>query len=66
MSKDYDGLFVCTECQSDQSLDPYNNLWVQSGNTPPCRYCGGVVVFLDNPDGRNDAIRQSNRQRGIS
>lgn len=65
MSKDYDGVFVCTECHSDQIIDPYKNLWVQGGQTPPCKFCGGVVIFIDDETARQNALKQSDRQRGI-
>lgn len=41
--------FVCTECHSDQRINPYTNVWVGDGKTPPCKNCGGVVIFVEAP-----------------
>lgn len=64
-------LFVCTECLSDQSLNPEKNLWVQNGQTPPCKYCGGIVIYIEAEtkeelaEARKRSLMQYNRQRGL-
>lgn len=65
MAERDNGVFVCTECKSDQRLDPYTNTWVQSGMTPPCKMCGGVVIYVDNSDNRDSALESSDKHRGI-
>lgn len=64
-------LFVCTECHSDQKINPEKNVWVQDNIVPPCRYCGGVCLYIeaDTTDKlqklRIDALRQSDNSRGL-
>lgn len=62
-------VFVCSECHSDQLLDPFKNTWVQNGMMPPCRYCGGVTVYVEGNSSeelqklRGDALRQLDARR---
>lgn len=62
-------VFVCSECHSDQILDPFKNTWVQNGLTPPCRYCGGVTVYVEGNSSeqlqelRSQALRQLDARR---
>ena len=61
------GVFVCTECHSDQHFDPEKNIWVQdAGMPPPCRYCGGVVMYVMDKNNRQSAVKVRDRERGIT
>lgn len=60
-------LFTCTECGSDQEVNPYKNQWIQSGvDTLPCKFCGGVAIYIENPDDRDRILERWNlSRRGI-
>lgn len=64
-------VFVCSECSANQRIDPYTNPWVADMKTPPCRYCGGVVLYVsaDTQEelvrARDNALKQKNRERGV-
>lgn len=35
---------ICSDCLSTQNLEQVmKSVWYQSGNTPPCQFCGGVT-----------------------
>lgn len=63
--------FVCIECHSDQRINPFSNSWVQQGMIPPCKFCGGIVIYVEaeSPDElvtqRANALKQNNRERGV-
>lgn len=66
MSDENDGIFVCTECKSDQRINPYKNIWVQQeGITPPCKLCGGVVVYVEDSSMRDSILESSDKERGL-
>ena len=64
-------VFVCSECHSDQRIDPMKNSWVQNNVVPPCRYCGGVCIYVEANTqeelaiARKNALRQSDNGRGL-
>jgi hypothetical protein len=56
---------TCTECHSDQNLQRLiKNPFFQSGQVIPCQFCGGAVMIVDK-DRRKNALRQSDRKRGV-
>lgn len=56
---------VCSECQSDQPDSyMYRSPFAQEGKPVPCKYCGGVVIITYR-ELRDQAIKDSNRGRGI-
>jgi len=59
-------VFVCVECHTDQP-EHYieRNAFAQQGSPVPCCFCGGVTVFTTRGQ-RADALRQSDRQRGLA
>jgi DNA-directed RNA polymerase subunit RPC12/RpoP len=56
---------VCSECKSDQP-DSYmeRSPFAQAGSPVPCKYCGGVVIITYR-ELRDDALKGSDRSRGI-
>lgn len=56
---------VCSECKSDQP-DNYmeRSPFAQNGSPVPCKYCGGVVIITYR-ELRDDALKGSDRSRGI-
>lgn len=60
-----DVIGVCSECKSDQP-DSYmmKSPFAQAGSPVPCRYCGGVVIITYR-ETRDEAIKGSDRSRGI-
>lgn len=59
-------MFTCTECLSDQEINPYTNQWIQSGHDQiVCKFCGGVAIYMEHPEHRDQIIAQWSRQRGI-
>jgi DNA-directed RNA polymerase subunit RPC12/RpoP len=61
-----DVIGVCSECHSDQP-DRYmvNSPFAQEGKNVPCTYCGGVVIITYR-ETRNDALNQSDNNRGAN
>lgn len=63
--------FTCTECHSDQRINPFTNVWVQDGKTPPCKACGGIVLYVEADSWeelaylRQVMIANSNTKRGL-
>ncbi|MDA0345407.1 MAG: hypothetical protein O3C54_05540 [Proteobacteria bacterium] len=56
---------VCSECKSDQpDAYMYRSPFAQGGKPVPCKYCGGVVIITYR-ETRDDALRDSDRGRGI-
>jgi len=61
-----DVVAVCSECHSDQPDEyMYRNPFAQNGSSVPCKYCGGVVVITYR-EIRDDALDESDRNRGIN
>jgi hypothetical protein len=61
-----DVIGVCSECHSDQPEGyMYRSPFAQNGTNVPCKYCGGVVVITYR-ESRDDALNQSDRNRGIN
>lgn len=60
-----DVIGVCSECKSDQP-DAYmmKNPFAQAGSPVPCKYCGGVVIITYR-ETRDEALKGSDRTRGI-
>lgn len=61
-----DVIGLCSECHSEMSerfmtTSPF----AQAGISPPCALCGGVVVVVYRAD-RDGAIKQMNRERGLT
>jgi len=56
---------VCTECHSVQdSRKLVKNPFFQQGGAIPCQWCSGVVIITHRDNVKN-ALKQSNRERGI-
>ena len=56
---------VCSECKSDQPDSyMYKSPFAQEGKPVPCKYCGGVVIITYR-EIRNEALKDSDRGRGI-
>jgi DNA-directed RNA polymerase subunit RPC12/RpoP len=60
-----DVIGVCSECKSDQP-DAYmmRSAFAQAGSPVPCKYCGGVVIITYR-ETRNQALKGSDRTRGL-
>lgn len=57
---------VCTECASTlPEKRVAANPFFQSGQSVPCFFCGGVTMLVWRSQ-RANAIKQINRQRGLS
>lgn len=65
MANPDDLLAVCSECHSDQP-DSYveKNIFYRQGGNVPCKFCGGVC-FITTYGSRDNAIKQSDRDRGL-
>ena len=61
-----DVIGVCSECHSDQP-ERYmiNSPFAQEGKNVPCVYCGGVVIITYR-ETRNEALDQSDNNRGAN
>ena len=60
-----DAVGVCTECHSDQPDQAmYRDPFAQSGGSPACRFCGGVVIITLIKD-RERTLNQIDRERGL-
>lgn len=61
-----DVIGVCSECHSDQSNQyMYNSPFAQEGKNVPCKYCGGVVIITYR-ETRDEALNQSDTNRGAN
>jgi DNA-directed RNA polymerase subunit RPC12/RpoP len=61
-----DVIGVCSECQSDQpNRYMVNSPFAQEGKNVPCKYCGGVVIITYR-ETRDDALDQSDNNRGAN
>jgi hypothetical protein len=61
-----DVIGLCTDCGSDQpERYMYSSPFSQQGNSPPCKYCGGVVVVTYR-ENKMKTLMQSKKSRGIS
>jgi hypothetical protein len=61
-----DVIGVCSECQSDQPNQYMERSpFAQAGQSPPCKYCGGVVILVYR-ESRDQALREANRERGLT
>lgn len=69
----YDSRFVCGECGSTQlGKNPFNDAFIQGGqgggaNAPisPCKYCGGVVVYVENVENIERVINSIRKTKGL-
>lgn len=60
-----DVIGVCSECKSDQPDSyMYKSPFAQEGKPVPCKYCGGVVIITYR-EIRDEALKDSDRGRGI-
>lgn len=60
-----DVIGVCSECKSDQPMGyMMRNAFAQAGSPVPCKYCGGVVIITYR-ETRNEALKGSDRTRGL-
>jgi hypothetical protein len=60
-----DVIGVCSECKSDQPMKAmYNSPFAQAGVPPVCKYCKGVVIITYR-ETRDQALGQSDRERGL-
>jgi hypothetical protein len=67
-------MFLCTSCGSEQAhKNPMRDPFIQNGqggggNEPiaPCKYCGGVVIYLENRDDRDKAMRSHFKKLGMA
>lgn len=65
MSEQHDDVLTCSECHSDQP-DRYAIAQFKMGfQQPPCKYCGGVTILVKKI-GKDQALKQADRQRGIT
>ena len=63
MSK-WDDIGTCTECHSDQPDDYTDRQLAKGWDRFPCKWCGGVAMMVAK-ENRNNALKQSDRRRGI-
>lgn len=67
--EEFEGMFLCTSCNSEQAYkNPWQDPFIQKGqggggNAPiaPCKYCGGVVIYIDRREDRDSVMRSHYR-----
>lgn len=69
----YDNNFLCVSCGSPQvNKDPFKDPFIQEGQggggnptISPCRYCGGVVIYVENDEDASSALESYFKSLGL-